>query len=155
MKLMTFLAAMVFVGQTFAASAFEKKTKKEMIERTSSLITKVESIEEHAKKEESKEACAGIRELLVIYPEQLKSIGSHMNNNKTKVIVARDEVLNQLIYVHRQSVVCERGENAEHVDPKDVEKTMKKIAKSLKKQKKLIEKEDTDFANEFYYHYEY
>ncbi len=155
MKLFTLLTAMVFVSSTFAASAFEKKTKKEMLERNLVLTEKVESIEAHSKKEEVKEACAIIRDLLTIYPEQLKGIGSHMNNNKTKVIIARDEVLNQLIYVHKQSVVCDRGDNAEYVDAKDLEKNMKKIAKSLHKQKKLIEKEDTDFANEFYYHYEY
>lgn len=155
MKLMTVLAAMVFVSGAFAESAMEKKTRKEMLERTTSLITKVESVEAHARKEEVKEACGVIKELLTLYPEQLKSIGSHMDNNKTKVIIARDEVLNQLIFVHKQSVVCERGENAEYVDPKDLEKNMKKIGKSLKKQLKLIQKEDTDFANEFYYHYEY
>ena len=155
MKLMTVIAMMVLVQSAFGISEFEKKKKKEMLTRLDAIITAVESVEEHADKEEVKEACAGIQELMKLYPEHLKAVGSHMNNNKTKVMIARDEVLNQMIFVHRQSTVCERGETGEHVDPKDLEKKMKKISKSLHKQKKLIEKEHTDYSNEFYYHYEF
>jgi hypothetical protein len=155
MKLIAVLALAVFVNGAFAESAFEKKNKKIMSERTDTLILKVETARAHLKKEEVKEACAEIQEMLQIYPEHLKSIGQHMNNYKTKVVVARDEVLQQLIFVHRQSVVCGQGENAEHVDPKDMNKKLKKISKSLNKQKKLIEKEKTNYANEFYYNYEF
>jgi len=155
MKLISVLALAVFVNGAFAETAFEKKNRKLMSERTDTLILKVESAREHLKKEEAKEACDDIQEMLEIYPEHLKSIGSHMNNSKTKVVIARNEVLQQLIFIHRQSVVCGQGDNAEYVDPVDLGKKLKKIGKSLKKQKKLIEKEDTNFENEFYYRYDF
>ncbi len=155
MKFITLIAMMVLVQSAFGASEFEKKKKKEMLTRLETILKSLDSAKVHASKEEAKEACNDLQELLKILPEHLKAVGSHMNNNKTKVMIARDEVLNQMIFVHRQTTVCDRGENAEHVDSKDLEKKLKKIAKALKKQKKLIEKEDTDFTNEFYYHYEF
>ena len=145
----------VFVNGAFAESAFEKKNKQEMSKRTETLISKVDNARAHLKKEDVKEACAEIQEMLKIYPEHLKSIGTHMNNYKTKVAIVRDEALQQLIFVHRQSVICGQGENAEHVDPKDLGKKLKRISKSLKKQQKLIEKEKTNHENEFYYNYEF
>jgi hypothetical protein len=155
MKLITALAMAIFMNGAFAISAYEKQNKLEMGERTDKLIEKVESARAHAKKEEAKEACAEIRSMLELYPDHLKSIGMKMNNYKTKVIVARDEALQQLIFIHRQSVVCEQGQNSEHVDSKDLAKKLKKISKSLKKQKKLIEKENTGYSNDFYYNYEF
>lgn len=155
MKLIIALAMAIFVNGAFAISAYEKENKNEMIERTDKLIEKVAKAREHAKKEETKEACAEIRSMLEIYPEHLKGIGMKMNNYKTKVIIARDEALQQLIFVHRQSVLCNQGENSEHVDPQDLAKKLKKISKSLKKQKKLIAKESTDYSNDFYYNYEF
>ncbi len=155
MKFITTIVMVILANSAFAATAFEKKNKEEMIERTEAIIEKVESARAHLKKEESSAACDDLKELLKIYPEHLKSIGMHMNNYKSKVAVARDEVLQQLIFVHRQSVVCGQGDNAEHVDPKDLNKKLKKISKSLEKQKKLINKEKTNQANEFYYNYEF
>lgn len=155
MKLIAVLMMAAFVNGAFAESAFEKKNKQEMSERTDTLITKIATAREHLKKEEVKEACDELQEMLKIYPDHLKSIGQHMNNYKTKVVVARDEALQQLIFVHRQSVVCGQGDNAEHVDAKDLGKKLKKISKSLKKQKKLIDKEKTNHENEFYYRYEF
>ena len=155
MKFIAVLMMAVFVNGAFAVSAFEKKNKEEMSERTDTLISKIATARAHLKKEEVKEACDEIQEMLRIYPEHLKSIGQHMNNYKTKVAVARDEVLQQMIFVHRQSVVCGQGENSEHVDPKDLDKKLKKISKSLKKQKKLINKERANQENEFYYRYEF
>ena len=155
MKFITAIAMMVLVQSAFGISEFEKKKKKEMLTRLDTIINTVDSAKDHASKEEAKEACSDLQDLLKTLPEHLKAVGSHMNNTKTKVMIARDEVMAQLIFVHRQTTVCERGENAEHVDSKDLEKKMKKISKSLKKQKKLIEKEHTDYSNEFYYHYEF
>lgn len=155
MKMIAVLIMAVFVNGAFAETAFEKKKKQEMAERTDTLISKIDIARAHLKKEEVKEACAEIQEMLKIYPEHLKAIGSHMNNYKTKVVIARDEALQQLIFVHRQSVVCGQGDNSEHVDPKDLSKKLKKISKSLNKQKKLIEKEKTNHENEFYYNYEF
>jgi hypothetical protein len=155
MKLITALVMVILAQQAFAISEFEKKNKEEMIARTESIIEKIELARDHLEKEETLEACDEMKELLKIYPEHLKSIGMHMNNYKTKVVIARDEVLQQLIFVHRQSVLCGQGDNAEHVDPKDLDRKLKKIEKSLKKQKKLIKKEKTNEANEFYYNYEF
>jgi hypothetical protein len=155
MKFVTAILLVIFAFSAIAESAFEKKNKEKMLERADVMITKVASARDHLKKEETKEACDEIQELLKLYPEHLKAIGTSMNNGKTKVIIARDEALQQLIFVHRQSVVCGQGENAEHVDGKELGKTLKQISKSLKKQKKLIKKETTNQENEFYYNYEF
>lgn len=155
MKLITTIVTMLILSSAFAESAFEKKKKQEMLKRVDSLLTEVDSAREHLEKDEVKEACSDLQDMLKIYPDHLKAVGSHMNNYKTKVLVARDEVLQQLIFVHRQAVVCGQGENAEHVDGKDLGKKLKKIKKSLLKQRKLIDKEDTDYQNEFYYRYEF
>lgn len=155
MKLVTTIMLVILANSAFAASAFEKKNKEEMVQRTDTIIEKFESARQFLKNEETAAACDELRELLRIYPEHLKSIGMHMNNYKTKVAIARDEVLQQLIFVHRQSVVCGQGSNAEYVDPKDLDKKLKKILKSVKKQRKLISKEDTGRANEFHYRYDF
>lgn len=155
MKLIAVIMMAVFVNGAFAESAFEKKKKLEMSKRTDMLISKIDIAREHLKKEEVKEACAEIQGMLKIYPEHLKSIGTNMDNYKTKVLIARDEVLQQLVFVHRQTVVCGQGDDGEYVDPKDLSKKLKKISKSLKKQKMLIEKEKTNHENEFYYRYEF
>jgi hypothetical protein len=155
MKLIAGLALALSVNGAFAITAHEKQIKEEMETRLELITQKVSSAEEHAKKEEAKEACDDIRELLKLYPDHLKAIGVHLNSYRTKVIVARDEVLQQLVFVHRQSVVCDQGENGEYVDAKDLGKKLGKISKSLKKQKKLIEKEKADSENDFYYNYEF
>lgn len=155
MKFVSALVLLALVNGAFAESAYEKKKKEEMVGRTEALLEKIGNARGFLKEEKTSEACNEIQELLKLYPDHLKGIGQHMNNYKTKVIIARDEALQQLIFIHRQSVVCGQGENAEHVDPKDLDKKLKKISKKLKKHKKLIEKERTDFANEFYYKYEF
>ncbi len=155
MKLMTVLTALFFIQGAFANTEFEMRKRSEMIERSNSMIDKIETARSHLKKVEVKEACDIIQELLKIYPDHLKSIGMHMDNSRSRVIVMRDEVLDQLIFIHRQSVVCERGENAEHVDTAELGKELKKMEKILRKQKRVIKKEDTGFANDFYYHYEF
>lgn len=155
MKFLSALALLIFVNGAFAASAFEKKKKEAMVNRVDSLIEKVEKARSDLKAEKVKEACDEINGLLEIYPEHLKAIGTNMNNYKSKVVIARDEALQQLIFVHRQSVICGQGENAEHVDPQDLDKQLKKISKRLHSHKKLIEHESTEYSNEFSYNYEF
>lgn len=155
MKFLSAVLLMAFVNGAFAISAFQQKQKDEMINRTDSLHEKVENARNFLKEEKVPEACNEISELLKIYPDHLKAIGSHMNNYKTKVIIARDEALQQLIFVHRQSVVCGQGENSEHVDPKELDKQLKKISKKLESHKKLMKRERTDYENDFYYKYEF
>lgn len=148
MKLITAMAMIVLVQSAFGISEFEKKKKQEMLTRLDKIIKSVDSAKEHASKEEAKEACTDLKDLIKTLPEHRKAVGSHMNKDETKIMIARDEVLKQLIFVHRQTTVCERGENAEHVDVKDLEKNMKIISRTLKKQKQLIMKDHTDYSNE-------
>lgn len=155
MKLITTLAMVLVVTSAFAETAYEKKQKEAMLKRVDSLISEVDSARDHLEKDEVKEACGDLQDMLKIYPDHLKAVGTQMNSYRTKVIIARDEALQQLIFVHRQAVVCGQGENAEHVDAKDLDKKLKKIRKSLVKQQKLIEKEETDHNNEFYYRYDF
>lgn len=57
-----------------------------MLTRLETIIKTVASAQDHASKEEAKEACSELKELLKTLPEHLKAVGSHMNNNKTKVM---------------------------------------------------------------------
>lgn len=136
MKLITAIAMMVLIQSAFGFSESEKA-------RLATIIKTVDSAKDHAAKEEVKEACSDVQKLLKSLPEHRKALGHHMSKDKTKIMIARDEVLKQLIFVHRQSTICGRGENAEHVDASDLEKNMKIISKRLKQQKKLIEEEIT------------
>ena len=66
MKLIAVLMMAFVATGAFAESAFEKENRSNMMERTDLLISKVESARAHLKKEETKEACGEIREMLTI-----------------------------------------------------------------------------------------
>lgn len=155
MKLIAVLMMAVLANGAFAESAFEKENRANLTDKNDLLISKVASAREHLKKEDVKEACSEIRDMQTLYPQYLDLMSMHLSARKTKVIVARDEVMNQLIFAHKQSIICNKGENSEHVDPVDLEKSLKRISKSLKKQKKLIKKERTNHTNTYKYDYNF
>lgn len=155
MKLIAVLMMAVLANGAFAESAFEKENRANLADKNELIISKVASAREHLKKEEVKEACTDIRDMQTLYPQYLELMSMHLSARKTKVVVARDEVMSQLIFSHRQSIICSKGENAEHVDPVDLEKKLKKISKSLKKQKKLIKNERADHKNTYSYDYHF
>lgn len=150
------MLALLLVGQiALAESIHDKKVKQEMLSRTDLLLTKVQDTRNALKVDDVVTACARIEDLFAIYPEHLKSIGTHMNLFNSKTIKAKNDSLAQLIYIHQQSLICKQGSECEHLDIDSVDKKMKEFKKSLAKQRKTIQKGDTDFDNSFYYEYEF
>lgn len=146
----------MLIGQSaFAETMREKRIRQEMIDRVTLMEQKIVSTRLLLDRENVVDACKKIKELFEIYPDHLKAVGSHMDLFKGKVIAVKDDSLNQLVFFHRQTTVCERGQDAEYVDPKTLNRELRSILKSLKKQKKIISKEDTDHENQFYYEYEF
>lgn len=155
MKYSLILATLLLGHQAFAQTLKETRTKQEMIDRTELLIETVESAREDLKKEDVENACKKIKQLFVIYPEHVKSIGSHLDFERNRTIRAKDQALNQLIFIHRQSLICDQGTDCEYVDPKKLGKELGQIEKSLKSQRKTIKRSDTGSENKFEYYYEF
>ncbi len=91
----------------------------------------------------------------MIYPEHLKAIGSHMDLSHSRTLRAKDQAFSQLIFLHRQSLICDQGKDSEYVDPTKLRKELKQVENSLKHQRKTIKKSDTDNENRFEYYYEF
>ena len=155
MKLALLLGLLLSLSSVGAQTLREKKIKKEMLERTDLLITKVIEARLALDKEDVAVACKKINELFELYPAHLTSIGTHMDLFDSKTVKIKNEALEQLIYMHQQSNVCAHGEGHEYLDMGAVDKKLKKIKKSLEKQKKTIKKSDTDYENIFHYEYEF
>jgi hypothetical protein len=99
--------------------------------------------------------CQKIKEIFAVYPDHLKAIGSHMDFDRSRTVKAKDRALEQLIFMHKQSNICDQGCDHENVDPKELRKELKGIERSLKKQRRVIKRSDTSLENSFYYHYEF
>jgi hypothetical protein len=155
MKYSLILATLLLGQQAFAQTLKETRTKQAMIDRTELLIETVEGAREDLKKDDVENACKRIKELFVIYPDHVKSIGSHLDFDRNRTIRAKDQALNQLIFIHRQSLICDQGSDCEYVDPKKLGKELGQIEKSLKSQRKTIKRSDTGSENKFEYYYEF
>lgn len=155
MKFTLILATLLMSQLTFAQSARETRIKKDMLDRTNVLIEKVEGARDDLDKEDVISACKKIKELFVLYPEHLKAIGSHLDLDRNRTVRAKDQALNQLIFIHRQTLICDQGKDSEYVDPKKLRKELKEVESSLKHQRKTIKKSDTNNENRFDYYYEF
>ena len=155
MKVSLIVAALFICQLTYAQTVKEKRTKQEMIDRTALLIETVSAAREDLEREDVVKACEKVKEIYKIYPDHLMSIGTHLDFDKGRTVKAKDEALHQLILVHRQTLICERGLECEYVDSKKLGKQLKEVQKSLKSQMKTIKKSDTDMQNRFEYHYEF
>jgi hypothetical protein len=155
MKFALVLTSLLLSQIAFSQSAKEKKNKQAMLERVELLIEKVEGTREDLKTEDVVKACEKIKEMFLIYPDHLKDIGSHLDLYRGRTVRAKDQALDQLIFMHRQSLICSKGKNSEYVNPEKLSKELKGIESSLKKQRKVILKSDADNENFFSYEYEF
>jgi hypothetical protein len=155
MKFGLILLTLILCQTGFAQTQHEINIKKEMVDRVELLISKVEEARDDLDKHDASAACKKIQEIFVIFPDHLKAIGTHLDLFKSKDIKAKDDALEELIYFHRESLVCKKGKDSEYVDSKDLDKKLKNVLKALKKQKKLISKSSTDYENSFSYEYEF
>ena len=155
MKFTLILALSLITQLSFAQSAREKRIKEQMLERVELLIEKVEATRADLENEDAVAACSKIKELFLIYPDHLKALGSHLDIYRGRSVRAKNHALDELIFLHKQTQYCAQGKDAEYVDPKKLDKEMKRIEKSLKKQKRVIKRADTGHQNSFYYEYEF
>ncbi len=155
MKFMLLLTSILMSQLAFSQTLKAKQVKQEMLERVEILIEKVESSRKDLVIEDVVSACAKIKEMFIIYPEHLKDIGSHLDLYRGRTVRAKDEALGQLIFMHRQTLICSKGKDSEYVDPKKLSKELKEIENSLKKQRKVIKKSDAENDNFFSYEYEF
>lgn len=150
------LSFMVFASITSeAATMREKKTKEEMLKRVDAISLKIESIRADLDDEKVKDACAKIQEIFIVYKDHVNDVGVHLDPFDSKTAEARNDSLSELISVHQEKANCERGVDSEFVDPKELSRKMKSINKSLKRQRKIIEKKSAAFENNFQYEYEF
>jgi hypothetical protein len=155
MKLPLIIMALVLSQLAAADSIREERIRQEMLDRVELIMEKSEAAREDLKVKEVVPACEKIKEIFVIYPDHLKAIGSHMDLFRSRTIKAKDEALNHLITLHKQSNICQSGKDSEYVDPKIMSKKLKEIEKDLKRHRRLIKRQDTDHQNQFYYEYQF
>lgn len=155
MKFALFLTLLLSAQITSADSEREKRIRKQMMDRVDVLIDKTEALRSDLDREDVVAACIKIKEMFLIYPDHLKSLGSHLDIYRGRSVRAKNSALDELIFLHKQTQYCDQGKDAEYVDPKKLDKKMKRIEKSLKKQKRVIRRTDTGQENSFYYQYEF
>lgn len=155
MKLSVLLLMLLVATSSFAQTLKEKKIKKQMLERADSLIQLIDDARDYLKQDDIVAACGKVQEAFVIYPRHLEDIGVRMNLLRGRPNKAKNEALTGLIKVHRQSVICAKGKDAEFVDPKKMKRTLRTVYKSLKKQRRIIKHHRTENSNQFYYNYRF
>ena len=152
----TFMLIVLLVSQfSYSKSLHEKKNKQEMIDRVQSIISNISGARLALEKEDPSKACESIYKIFQMYPDHLMGIGTRMNLLDRGVSKIENESKSQLIYFHQLSNTCDRGERGEHLDMESVDKNFKSIVKKLEKQKKKIQKSDTDYENIYNYYYEF
>jgi len=155
MKWCLLLSILVMSQAGFGQTIRDQKIKQEMLERVEKISKKVEETREELKAERVEVACANIKELFDIYPDHVLAIGMRMDLLSRPIDKIKHESLNQLIFFDRQHQICKKGTGCEWVDIKVLDKELKRIQKSLKKQTKLIKKKDTTRENHYRYEYNY
>lgn len=155
MKHFILMAALLFSVSAFAQTKKEKQIKADMLSRLDKITSHLEIAKDSFSDEITDKGCAELKKAFALMPDHLKDIGTHMNLFQSKTIRSKNDALNQLIYLHRQTNICDQGKDQEYVDSGAVRKELKKILKSMKKQRKAIRKGDTGYENSFYYYYEF
>lgn len=155
MKNLILITALLFSVAAMAQTKKEKQIKENMLSRLDKITSSLELAKDSFSDEITDKGCAELKKAFALMPDHLKDIGTHMDLFQSKTIRSKNEALNQLIYLHRQTVVCDQGKDQENIDSGEVRKELKKILKSLKKQRKAIKKSDTNYENSFYYYYEF
>jgi hypothetical protein len=151
----TFTFLILLASFASQASTLAQMTlKKNMLSRTDTILSKISETQEDLKLEKYEEACEKIKDLYGMYPDHVEDIGVHMNIMKGNVYQIRNDSLQQLMFFHKQTLICKSGEKCENIDPKYISSELKKITKSVTKQKKAISKDSMEYENSFHYEYE-
>lgn len=154
---MLFTLIMVLTAQVSLAETIKsKKIKEEMLTRADTLIQKSGEGRELAKKEKMDEVCVILNDIFDILPDQLISIGTHMDIGDSKIIKLERETRMYLMQVHFNTNLCKSdGYKGESLPIKETEKLFKEMKNDFEKHKKRIKKSDTDYENSYNYYYEF
>ena len=155
MKL-SIIMGLILMGQSvYAQTLKERKIKQAMLERADKMINLVVEARQDLDQDQINDACKKVDEVFGLYPSHLKDIGSKMNVLEGRPNKAKNEALEGLIFFHRQSLICKQGQDSEYVDPDLMNKDLKRMKKSLKKQRRIIKNNSTGYNNSFSYRYEF
>jgi len=153
MKITIFLITMLSLQIASAQSPREKRIKEEMLERVDLIIEKVEESRLDLDQEDVVAACDKIHQIKELYPKHILTSGKRLDANRRRTTKMVTKAVGELSFIHQQSEECKKGRASEFVDPTILNKELKKISKSLRKQRKTIEKKDTNHNNSVKYRY--
>ncbi len=152
------ISASLLLALSFSASAEtmkEKKTKEEMSKRIDDIKLKISEIRADLDDEKVVDACKKLKEVFAVYPDHVADVGIHMDPYDNKCAEIRNDALSELILIHSEVKVCEKGKDSEYVDPELLSDKLKDVDKSLKRQRKVINKKDASYNNKFHYDYDF
>ena len=155
MKITVFLITLLSLQIASAQTLREKRIKKEMLERVDLLIEKVEESRQDLEQEDVVGACDKIHQIKDLYPDHLLTSAKRLDADRRRTSKVATKALEELSFIHQKSEECKKGRASEFVDIGVLSKELKKISKSLKKQRKIIEKKDTNHNNSVKYRYSF
>ena len=147
--------ALSFSSLAFGQSMEVRRAKADMIKRADDLKVAAEQGRLFFKQEKLKEGCDKVTFIFTNSPQHLTGIMNRMDMSKKKIRRIQNQALEMLRLAHAMDYTCKDGENFEKVDPDLFQKRLKNYAKMVKKQRNIIEDQDTDFDNEYHYSYEF
>jgi hypothetical protein len=100
------------------------------------------------------EGCAQVKALTDLSERHLRGILAHMDFSRRRVQRARDESINLLRVTVLMDNQCQSRDFGQ-VDPDVMENSLKRMVRTLRNHKRLIERESTSFHNSYYYRYEF
>ena len=153
---MTLLLSFSAWSQTMKERREEAERKEEiklrritMLARTDKLIKKFDSAKEAFSNMNLEQGCKDI-DMYVDFDMHILGMGNHMNIFQSKITTPIKDSVHHIRFIFQTIVNCSSVDH-ENIDPSFVEKNLKNVIKTLKKQRKLIDKESLAFENNFYY----
>lgn len=154
MKFSLMLVTLLASQLSFAQTMSEMKVKKAMLERAELIDQTIIDARADLEDGDISGGCAKVKVLFALYPDHVSAIGQHMNMMKNKIKKTAKQSVKELSYLHQQSQICDSKDH-DDVDPEELSEGLRKLGKSLNKQRRLITNKDTDRNNYFEYHYEF
>jgi hypothetical protein len=142
----TFFILLSFVLVTKFAVADDTK-KNEMLSRLDKMIILSLAAHESMEKKDNIQACVEIKELNHLYPAHLRDFLAKMGLYSRKNEKSRQTIMEQVKFIAILNAECSQKANPANVEIDSASHKLKSIAKSLKKQKKLISSDDVDDNN--------
>jgi hypothetical protein len=151
---MKYLALLALVISTAQAQTMESRREKDEMRARAALMRDAAVKGEDAfKKMKLVEGCAEVAKLFAAAPDHLEGILARMDFSRRNVQRTRDEAFDLLRSSHRMDLRC-RSEAHQDVDPDQMEDTLKRAGRTLRRHVEVIGRESTSFDNGFRYEYD-